>query len=696
MSKNIASQVLSIIGPGSMAIAGATDLSLLTELLLSGCDAWAVSEQRLSHPRALTIGDARVLDVDTVIYEIAVGAARMPEILTTSRTKNLVFYGNSISRPAIDNLLFASGWRRHPGGMQAHQYAQLTDDTFLPLSFYQRIPEAASQRWPVSSLLAERNLHMDMLRESGPRADAHLVRYSLAALHVRSGDRVLDCACGLGYGTAILASLSQGGSFLGVDIAQSSIDYAAANYALPSVSFMAGDAADLSEIADNSIDVVVSFETIEHVEDWHKCLAAFARVLRPDGRIIASVPDMWVDETGRDPNPYHFHAFDWKTFSEGLAQHFILEKRFAQVAPGGFKLTGSPRVLAQVPLDWPESAEWLLAVGHGNPFKPAAKESFTHPAFDASLQAGGGNLADFGPHYDNPYLYRTLIQLGERLDHAEKLHLLATYVAGNSRKGSADQGAAICVLGYRALEQREVVPAQTCIDQIIAYQSATDSNSANPHVLRWRLSLLYLAARLSEMLGDLEASLRFLKLALTIDWRLFSPLLATKTVAACFHAGILSLTAQDKDAAREYFKRGIEESLAAARSDAREILGDIDEPLPFGLQELAEVIDMGSQCALALAHLAIWESNRGAFWRKVDIRRFGMATWARELDRANAQLSERLHQEQAKAEQATNRCAALEALTKQLVQLNGDLIADKSVAASPSAEKHSGNALASS
>lgn len=661
-----------------MVHAGATDLALLTELLLSGCDAWAVSEQRLPHPRSLTVADARSFDVDTVIYEVAAGATRLPEIPIAPQPKNLVLYSDFLSRQAVDNLLFSNGWRRHPGGMQPYQYAQLTDDKLLPLSFYQRIPESASQRWPVASLLAERNLHMDMLREGGPRADAHLVRYSLAAQHVRRGDRVLDCACGLGYGTAILASLSNGGSFLGVDLDQGAIEYATANYALPDLSFMAGDAANLSEIADNSIDVVVSFETIEHVEDWQKCLAEFARVLRPDGRIIASVPDLWVDQTGRDPNPYHFHAFDWKTFSDGLAQHFILEKRFAQVAPGGFKLTGSPRALAQVPLDWPDSAEWLLAVCHGNPFKPAPKESFTHPAFDASLQAGGGNLVDFGANYDNPYLYRTMVQIGERLDQSEKLQTLATFVADNMRKGSADQGAAICLLGYRALEQRDVVLALGCIDRVVAYQATTDNGGtndrANPHVVRWRLSLLYLAGRLSEMLGDLEAALRFLKLALTVDWRLFSPLIATKTVAACFHAGIIALTAQDKAAARAYFKRGVEESLAAARSDAREILGDLDAPLFFGLQELAEVIDMGSQCANALDNLDAWERDRGIFWRNVDIRRFGLATWARELAYANQELSERLRQEQARAEQLAERYTALEAETKKLLQLHGDLM----------------------
>jgi protein-L-isoaspartate O-methyltransferase len=56
------------------------------------------------------------------------------------------------------------------------------------------------------------------------------VRYALAAEYVRPGDRVLDCACGLGYGTAVLAALSRGGEFLGMDLDAATAEYAQANY----------------------------------------------------------------------------------------------------------------------------------------------------------------------------------------------------------------------------------------------------------------------------------------------------------------------------------------------------------------------------------------------------------------------------------------------------------------------------------
>jgi hypothetical protein len=67
-------------------------------------------------------------------------------------------------------------------------------------------------------------------------------------------------------------------------------------------------------------------------------------------------------------------------------------------------------------------------------------------------------------------------------------------------------------------------------------------------------------------------------------------------------------------------------------------MGPAERPLPFYLQELAEVIDMGAQCANALAHFDLWDRDPGLFWRQVDVRRFGLASWARDLERENARL----------------------------------------------------------
>ena len=121
-------------------------------------------------------------------------------------------------------------------------------------------------------------------------------------------------------------------------------------------------------------------------------------------------------------------------------------------------------------------------------------------------------------------------------------------------------------------------------------------------------------------------------------WRSFSPLLATKVVGASFFEGRLHLFSGDEAAARASFERGVREAMEALSAPPREIIGDYAEPLAFGMQELAEVADMGSQCANALTHLHLWKRSPGLYWRQIDTRRFGLASWAKDLEQENERL----------------------------------------------------------
>ena len=79
-------------------------------------------------------------------------------------------------------------------------------------------------------------------------------------------------------------------------------------------------------------------------------------------------------------------------------------------------------------------------------------------------------------------------------------------------------------------------------------------------------------------------------------------------------------------------------ALKAAAFPHDEQMGPADKPLSFYLTELAEVIDMGSQCTNAVAHFHLWQRDPGLFWRQVDVRRFGLASWARDLEQENQRL----------------------------------------------------------
>ena len=190
---------------------------------------------------------------------------------------------------------------------------------------FERLPEAGTTRFTGDVLRVERDLHMDMLRESGRRADAHVVRYALASQLVHKGDRVIDAACGLGYGGALVYDGGLASSILGIDSSGFAVDYANAIFAdrRPRLTFTQDDVHCIARLPEESAEVVISFETLEHIADPRAFVAQAERVLSPGGRFICSVPNQWLDESGRDPNPYHLHVFDLPKllalFDDGLS-----------------------------------------------------------------------------------------------------------------------------------------------------------------------------------------------------------------------------------------------------------------------------------------------------------------------------------------------------------------------------------------
>ena len=91
----------------------------------------------------------------------------------------------------------------------------------------------------------------------------HLHRY-YAAMELAKGKAVLDIACGEGYGTAILSEKAK--KVFGVDIDTVSIDHAVRTYKKGNIEFIQGSAENIP-LPENSVDIVVSYETIEHIDE---------------------------------------------------------------------------------------------------------------------------------------------------------------------------------------------------------------------------------------------------------------------------------------------------------------------------------------------------------------------------------------------------------------------------------------------
>jgi 2-polyprenyl-3-methyl-5-hydroxy-6-metoxy-1,4-benzoquinol methylase len=129
---------------------------------------------------------------------------------------------------------------------------------------------------------------------------SHLKRYEFALQFINRNDSVLDIACGTGYGTKILGSKAN--IVYGVDISKKAISYAKKNYKLKNTKYIQQHFWDCNI----TVDIVVSFETLEHIPNENGIIDLFNKLLNLSGKIvIASVP--YLEKVGNNPHHIHFN-----------------------------------------------------------------------------------------------------------------------------------------------------------------------------------------------------------------------------------------------------------------------------------------------------------------------------------------------------------------------------------------------------
>jgi SAM-dependent methyltransferase len=148
----------------------------------------------------------------------------------------------------------------------------------------------------------------------------HRSRYHFAAPYA-VGRTVLDIACGAGYGCLLL---KQKGALavVGVDLSWQAMADAAPTLA-PGIRLVQADGTVLP-LASASIDVITSFETLEHIHDDSAFLGELHRVLRPDGLLILSTPNALISKpvNGVPNNPFHVREFTPDELRDVLQKHF--------------------------------------------------------------------------------------------------------------------------------------------------------------------------------------------------------------------------------------------------------------------------------------------------------------------------------------------------------------------------------------
>jgi GT2 family glycosyltransferase/SAM-dependent methyltransferase len=153
----------------------------------------------------------------------------------------------------------------------------------------------------------------------------HLHRYLFAAAHAGGLD-VLDIASGEGYGSYMLSQVAR--SVVGVDIDAEAVANAARRYQESNLAYQRGECTALPLLND-SVDLVVSFETLEHIAEHDAFMAELKRVLRPGGLLIMSSPEREAYGSYRQgDNRFHVKELNRFEFES------LLKRNFKNVAIG--------------------------------------------------------------------------------------------------------------------------------------------------------------------------------------------------------------------------------------------------------------------------------------------------------------------------------------------------------------------------
>lgn len=181
----------------------------------------------------------------------------------------------------------------------------------------------------------------------GEIAVEHYQRYQLAC-QVVSGKIVLDAACGEGYGSSLLAQHAK--KVIGLDIDALTVESASVKYGNEKLSFVTGSIERLP-FKNSYFDVVISYETIEHVDSdiQHLFLKEIKRVLKPDGILVMSTPNkaVYTDKVSGH-NQFHIKEFYAEEYIDFLHVYFTHVEKFCQFPDVGYFITGETGMITAV------------------------------------------------------------------------------------------------------------------------------------------------------------------------------------------------------------------------------------------------------------------------------------------------------------------------------------------------------------
>ena len=173
----------------------------------------------------------------------------------------------------------------------------------------------------------------------------HAIRYLFASQFVKS-KTVLDAACGSGYGSSILMNAGAK-KVVGIDNSSEAIEYCNKNYKKEDIEFKIENCEKIN--LDTMFDIIVSFETIEHLKNQDNFLSGIKRVLKDDGIFIVSTPNK---ENYPSDNPFHFNEFTESEFKMFLGKYFSNIMMFYQYYPASMGICKPADIMSDLKINF--------------------------------------------------------------------------------------------------------------------------------------------------------------------------------------------------------------------------------------------------------------------------------------------------------------------------------------------------------
>jgi glycosyltransferase involved in cell wall biosynthesis/SAM-dependent methyltransferase len=344
----------------------------------------------------------------------------------------------------------------------------------------------------------------------------HLHRYHWAA-RFSSAKRVLDIACGEGYGSEILARSAA--RVIGVDLSEDAIVHAARKYRSRNLEFLVGSCHQIP-VPEGQIDLVVSFETIEHHDRHQEMMREIKRVLSPEGVLIISSPDKYVYSDLADyKNEFHVKELYAGEFESLLKEHFanvkVLGQRVAygsviasDGAEGFFSFDSEQKAppavggIEKAIFNLAIASDGLVPATLSSIYEQNVAKSIGHQALQREIEARGSKIAE--------------------LVEAERLYQEGVTAISQLRKELANRETAISEL-RKELADRETIE--------LANRETETSRLRKELAKRETEKLANLESVISQLqeelaksrLGTSEAEKKIEQLKASLSWRLSWP-----------------------------------------------------------------------------------------------------------------------------------------------------------------------------